>query len=88
MEVKQHNQSPNRIIFSEFETTLIERRIMYLIVNYLEPAFNVDKGKLTNVEINIPVNLLGDHNYERIKEAALKLKKRELRYVDDESKEF
>ena len=88
MEIKKHNQSPNRIIFSEFETTLIERRIMYLIVNYLEPSFNVEKGSLQNVDINIPVSLLGDKNYERIKEAALKLKRRELKYVDDDSKEF
>lgn len=88
MELKKQNQTPNRIIFSDLETTLIERRIMYLIINYLEPAFNIDKGKLSNVDIHIPVNLLGDTNYERIQEAAEKLTGRKLRYTDEESKSF
>lgn len=88
MNLKSHSKTPNRIIFSEFETTLIERRIMYLVVNYLEPAFNLKKGNITNITIPIPIKLLGDHNYTRIKEAAEKLTGRKLRYMDEDSKSF
>ena len=88
MTLKPSSKSPNKIIFSEFETTLIERRIMYLIVNYLEPAFNINKGSISSINIPIPIKLLGDNNYTRIKEAAEKLAGRKLRYVDDKNRSF
>ncbi len=88
MDLKTQNTTPNKVIFSEFETTLIERRIMYLIVNYLEPAFNIDKGNMSNVKVQIPIKLLGDTNYTRIKEASEKLIGRKLKYIDDENRSF
>lgn len=85
---RQYNQQPNIITKSTDEMTLIEKRIMYLVINKLDTGFNLSKDNFKNLDFTLSFNELKETNYERIKNAISKLQFRTLTITDDKKGEF
>ena len=47
---RQYNQQPNIITKSTDDMTLIEKRIMYLVINKLDTGFNLPKDSFKNLD--------------------------------------
>ncbi|MFN8407698.1 MAG: replication initiation protein [Sphingobacteriaceae bacterium] len=88
MKPKRHyNKQPNIITKSTDDMTLIEKRIMYLVINQLDTGFNIRPDLFKNMEFQIPFSKLHETNYNRIKSAVKKLQFRALTLIDDDDKE-
>ncbi|MFO7830164.1 MAG: replication initiation protein [Bacteroidales bacterium] len=75
---KKYNQQPNKITLSRQKFNVIEKRIVYLIINQLDTGINVDEDLFQNKEFNIPVKELGETNYKRIREECKRLRYKEM----------
>ncbi len=84
---RQYNQQPNIITKSTDEMTVIEKRILYLVINRLDTGFNVQPDLFKNMEFTIGFNELKETNYDRIKKSIEKLQFRSLTLIDDDEKE-
>lgn len=83
---RQYNQQPNIITKSTDDMTLIEKRIMYLVINKLDTGFNLPKDSFKNLDFTFSFNELKETNYDRIKNAISKLQFRTLTLIDDDKK--
>jgi hypothetical protein len=90
MELKPQNQQPNSITMSKQQFELIEKRIFYLVINQIEKGINVQKSMFSgNLTVSVPIRMLNDNNYNRIRDAAKALQKRQIWIKDDpKNKEF
>ncbi len=87
MKPKRHyNKQPNIITKSTDDMTLIEKRIMYLVINQLDTGFNIKPDLFKNMEFQIAFNQLHETNYNRIKSAVAKLQFRASTLIDDDDK--
>lgn len=84
---RQYNQQPNIITKSTDDMSLIEKRILYLVINRLDTGFDLQHDLFKNLEFKIAFNQLQETNYERIKKAVKKLQFRALTLIDDDEKE-
>jgi len=84
---RQYNQQPNIITKSTDEMTLIEKRIMYLVINKLDTGFNLPKDNFKNLDFTLSFTEIKEPNYARIKSAISKLQFRSLTLIDDDKKE-
>ncbi len=84
---RKYNQQPNIITRSTDQMTLIEKRLMYLVINQMEMGFNVQEDLFRNIEFKIPSKELGEPNYTRIREALTKLQGRRITLIDDFKKQ-
>lgn len=82
---RQYNQQPNIITKSTDEMTVIEKRIMYLVINRLETGINVNPDLFQNLEFDINFNELDETNYPRVKKAIQKLQVRAIKLIDDDN---
>lgn len=83
---KKYNQQPNEITLSRQRFSVIEKRIVYLIINRLDTGFNIDQDLFQNKEFNIPVKELGETNYKRIREECKRLRYKEMGIPQDGEK--
>jgi plasmid replication initiation protein len=84
---RQYNQQPNIITKSTDEMTVIEKRIMYLVINRLDTGFNIQPDLFRNMEFTIAFNELKETNYTRVKKAIEKLQFRAITLIDDDANE-
>jgi len=84
---RQYNQQPNIITRSTDDMTLIEKRILYLVINQLDTGFNVQPDLFQNKEFTIAFSALKETNYGRIKKSIEKLQTRKIVLIDDDEKE-
>lgn len=84
---RQYNQQPNIITRSSDNMSLIEKRLMYIVINRLDTGFDIQPDLFKNMEFKIPFSKLGDTNYDRISKAVKKLQFRALTLIDDDKKE-
>lgn len=84
---RQYNKQPNIITKSTDDMSLIEKRIMYLVINQLDTGFNIRSDLFKNMEFQIAFSQLQETNYNRIKNAVKKLQFRALTLIDDDEKE-
>jgi plasmid replication initiation protein len=84
---RQYNRQPNIITKSSSEMTLIEKRIMYLVINRLDVGFDVQPDLFKNMEFKISFEQVQETNYKRVVEAVKKLQTRVLTLVDDDKAE-
>ncbi|MET3115678.1 plasmid replication initiation protein [Pedobacter sp. CG_S7] len=84
---RQYNRQPNIITKSSSEMTLIEKRIMYLVINRLDVGFDVQPDLFKNMEFKINFDQVQETNYKRVVQAVKKLQTRVLTIVDDDMAE-
>ena len=84
---RKYNQQPNIITKSTDQMSLIEKRLMYLVINQMDTGFNIQEDLFKNVEFRIPSKELGESNYNRIREALGKLQGRRITMIDDYRKQ-
>lgn len=84
---RQYNQQPNIITRSTDNMTVIEKRVLYLVINQLDTGFNVQPDLFQNKEFTIAFSELKETNYSRIKKAIQKLRTREITLIDDDVRE-
>ncbi len=82
------NQQPKVVTYAQYKLSVIEKRLLYLIINQLKTGFDVDKDLFDNNVFRIPVSKLGDTNYNRIKKAADQLTSRKIEFEDKEKGVF
>lgn len=87
LEKRKYNQQPNVITKSTDEMTVIEKRIMYLVINRLDTGFNLQSDLFKNIEFNISISDLKETNYSRIKKSIEKLQTRAITLIDDDFNE-
>lgn len=80
---RKYNKQPNIITKSADQMTVIEKRLLYLVINRMDTGFNIQKDLFKNLEFKIPSKELGESNYKRIKEALTKLQGRRIIMIDD-----
>ena len=82
--IKVNNRQPNNITMARMDFEVIEKRLMYYVLNNIETGMNVQPELFNkNVTVNIPIKLLGETNYARIRNAAEKLQSRQIWLKDD-----
>lgn len=86
---KSINRQPNQITLSRQEFTLIEKRIVYFVINRLKPeqSINVNYDPFRNIEITIPLKILSEFDYRQIRKATDKLQSRKIYFIDSEKKQ-
>lgn len=84
---RQYNRQPNIITRSTDNMTLIEKRIMYLVINRLDTGIDVQPDLFKNMEFKIPFSQLQETNYKRISDSIKKLQSRTITLIDDDEKE-
>jgi plasmid replication initiation protein len=84
---KKYNQQPNKITLSRQQFSVIEKRIVYLIINRLDTGFDVNKDLFQNKEFSIPVKEIGEINYHRLKQESTRLQSRRITFIDNEDKQ-
>jgi plasmid replication initiation protein len=84
---RKYNQQPNIITRSTDDMTLIEKRIMYLVISTLDTGFNIQPDLFKNMEFKISFDQLKETNYSRIKSSVKKLQFRTLTLTDNDEKE-
>lgn len=80
---RKYNRQPNIITRSNDQMSLIEKRVLYLVINQMETGISVQKDLFKNLEFSIPLKELNDTNYGRIKKALTELQSRKILIVDD-----
>lgn len=80
---RKYNQQPNIITRSSDQMTLIEKRILYLVINQMESGMSLQEDLFRNLDFTISVSDTGESNYKRIREALEKLQGRKLVIIDD-----
>lgn len=83
---RRYNQQPNIITKSKDEMTLIEKRIMYLVINQMDTGFDLQKDGFKNLDFTLSFRELKESNFVRIKNAVSKLQFRALTLIDNEDK--
>lgn len=83
---KKYNQQPNQITLSRQKFSVVEKRMVYLIINRLDMGFDVDQDLFQNKEFSIPVKELGETNYKRIREECKKLRHKEIGIPNEDDK--
>ena len=88
--VKVNNRQPNTITMARMDLEVVEKRLMYYVLNNIETGINMQPELFNkNIHVNIPIKLLGETNYTRIRNAAEKLQSRKIWLKDNpKSKEF
>ncbi|MEM6737047.1 MAG: replication initiation protein [Bacteroidota bacterium] len=82
--LKKTNRQPNSITMSKQQFEVIEKRIMYLVINQVKTGRNIQEDVFKeNLTVLVPIKHLGDTNYERIRSAAKSLSKRQIALKDD-----
>ncbi|MFO7830177.1 MAG: replication initiation protein [Bacteroidales bacterium] len=84
---QKYNQQPNKITLSRQRFSVIEKRIVYLIINRLDTGINVDQDLFKNKEFAIPVKEIGDINYHRLKQESERLQSRTISFIDNDNKQ-
>ena len=84
---RQYNQQPNIITKSTDDMTVIEKRVLYLVINQLETGFNVQPDLFRNYDFTVPFSDLKETNYSRLKKSIEKLQTRAITLIDDDEKE-
>lgn len=86
---RPYNQQPNIITRSTDEMSVIEKRIVYLVINRMDAGFNLNHDLFKNMEFTLNLSELKDTNYARVKKAVQKLRSRGITLIDDdETQEF
>lgn len=86
---RPYNQQPNIITRSTDEMSVIEKRIVYLVINRMDVGFNINPDLFKNMEFTLSLSELKDTNYSRVKKAVQKLRSRGITLIDDdETQEF
>lgn len=81
--IKEINQQPNTLTLAEYNFSLIEQRIMYLIINQIEKGIDMSEDLFRNKTFTIPIKHLGETNFKRVKEAAKNLMNKKIVPADD-----
>ena len=84
MELKKTNTQPNKITLSRQEFNLLEKRIVYCVINQLDPGAN-DKDLFQNTLVTVPISALGESNYQQIRHATDKLQKRCIHLINNKT---
>jgi len=87
--LKTYNNQPNSLIQTRQEYSLLEKRIIYYIINELQnyQNFSINKTLFEDLEFNVNLKVLGVYNYQRIKREADNLMSRKI-YPVNNDKEF
>ncbi|MEM6814096.1 MAG: replication initiation protein [Bacteroidota bacterium] len=81
---KELNRQPNHITMARMDFEVVEKRLMYYVLNNIETGINIQPELFNkNVTVKIPISLLGETNYGRIRQAAEKLQTRQIWLKDD-----
>jgi plasmid replication initiation protein len=80
---RKYNRQPNLITRSSDQMNVIEKRLLYLVINKMETRINIQEDLFKNIEFQIPFKDTGETNYTRIKEAVEKLQTRKINLIDD-----
>lgn len=82
MKTKKYNYQPNQITNSRQEFGLLEKRIVYCIINTLDPSM-CDHDLFSNTLVTIPIAALGSSNRKEIRAATDRLQTRRIHLIDD-----
>jgi plasmid replication initiation protein len=83
---RKYNKQPNVITQSSADMTLIEKRLMYIVINRMSVGINVNSDLFKNLDFTVHFNTLGSSGYSTIKKAIKKLHTRTLKLIDDDTK--
>ncbi len=83
---KKYNRQPNKITLSRQQFSVIEKRIVYLIINRLDTGIDVNQNLFQNKEFTIPVKELGETNYKRIRAECDRLQNKKMGIPQDRDK--
>lgn len=82
MEIQKINRQPNRITMAQQNYSLLQKRILYLVINQMRLG-GEQRNLFEETEYTFPIKLLGDRNYLRVREAAISLLKIPIVLVDN-----
>lgn len=86
---RDKNFHSNTLINSRHEYSLIEKKIIYCIINQIDANMDVQKDLFENMYFSFPVSILGDDfQYKNLKEALKKLSTRNITGGDDKKQHF
>ncbi|MBA7532667.1 hypothetical protein ES705_24897 [subsurface metagenome] len=82
-------KQPNKFIETRQEYSYLEKRIIYSIINSLHThtGMNVNRDLFENIEVIILLKNLNESNYQRIKQAIVKMQSRGIFLIDNETKQ-
>lgn len=82
---KQNSQHSNLIINSRHEFSVIEKKMIYCIINQLDGSMNIQQTDLfSNLYFNIPVSTFGtNYNYQTLRDAVDKITTRNIKGGND-----
>lgn len=83
---RKYNRQPNVITRTYGDMTLIEKRLMYIVINCLDVGRDVEPDLFRNMDFKIPFSELGSTSHSNIKDSIKKLQSRTLTLVDDDKK--
>jgi len=83
----QDNQQSNLVIKRKNEMTVIEKRIVYLVINQLNNSSNLKNKEIQNLNFTLAFNQLKESNYERIRNSVSNLPLRTLALISYDNKE-
>ena len=81
---KEKNYHSNRIINSRHEYSLVEKKMIYCIINQLDANMKVQEDLFNNMYFKIPVSAFGkDYSFHALKAAIMKIVTRVITGGDD-----
>jgi plasmid replication initiation protein len=81
---KEKNYHSNRLINSRHEYSLLEKKMIYCIINQLDVSINVQHDLFSNMYFKIPVSTFGaDYSFHALKSAIQKIVTRSIVGGDD-----
>lgn len=86
---KENNYHSNKIIDSRHEFSLLEKKLIYCIINNLDTSNTQQKDLFNDIRFRFPVSIFGeDYNYSAMKEAIKKITTRTITGGDDRKEKF
>jgi plasmid replication initiation protein len=83
---KNKNYHSNWLINSRHEFSLLEKKMLYCIINQLDVTTDVRQDLFSNLYFKIPISIFGqDYTYNNLKQAILKITTRTVIGGDDKS---
>ena len=85
---RQQMPAPLNKAIHEFNSKL-EKRIYWVVMNQIKKSFGIEQELFNNkLFFNVPVELLTERNYDRLKEAAIGLANSKIKMINDKDEEF
>lgn len=86
---KEQTQQPTILNNAVHEFNTLEKRIFYVVMNQIRKDFAMDQSLFDPKDLwfDVPTKLLGTQSYDRLKEAATNIGKRQIKIFDKKDEE-